>query len=275
MQTERGDAVMAATFTCPRPARNRAYAFTRMPGGAPRAMVGTVQPNLLRVFIMLVVGNALIGSVVLLAGGMDGTGGKVFATSLLATVAMLGGVACSTGLQIRRLRPISVAGIAVTGTGFALTAFSIWVEISADWFGRLTATMIVLAVVAAGISLFGLASLAPRHRWLQTLGLALAAVLAADIITLIWFSDAIGDWYLRVTGVIAVAVAACALVIPALHRVAARERRAAAGGRRTVAFCPSCGASVTSPTACDRCGASFVVRFAESGERAPTREPVR
>ena len=218
-------------------------------------------------FIGLVVGNALLGSIVLLAGGLDGTGGRVFATSLAVTAAMLVGIACSTGLRSGRLRLVAVAGMVATAGWLSLAVVGIWADV-AGWVGQLTATLVLLAVVAAGASLLGLATPAPRHRWLQLVALVLTALLTTAVTTLIWFQDAAGDWFMRVTGVLAVAVAACTLVLPTLHRVAARERRAAAAGRVPVAYCPACGSAVVTPTSCSRCGASFTVLFADAAERA-------
>ncbi len=252
----------------PRARRNGAYASARLTGPAPGDTLASVQQNLLRVFIGLVVGNALLGSIVLLVGGLDGTGGKVFATSLAATAAMLVGIACSTGLRSGRLRVVAVAGVVATAGWLSLAVLGIWGDVSAGWVGQLTATLVLLAVVAAGVSLLGLATPAPRHRWLQVVALVLTALLTTAVITLIWFEDAAGDWFLRVTGVLAVGVAACTLVLPTLHRVAARERRAAAAGRVPVAYCPACGAAVVEPTSCGRCGASFTVLFAEAGGNA-------
>ena len=230
-----------------------------------------MQRRLLRVFIVLVVGNAVLGSAVLLAGGVEGTGGKVFATSLAATAAMLVGIACSTGSRSDRLRALALAGMVATAGWLAFTVLGIWAETSADWVWQLTATLLLASIAAAGVSLLGLATPARRHRWVQGLGLTLTALLTAAALTLIWYEDARGDWFMRVTGVLALAVAACTLVLPALHRVAARERRATVAGRIPVAFCPRCGVAVTSPTSCSECGASFTVQFTETEEPAAAR----
>jgi hypothetical protein len=183
-----------------------------------------MQRLFLRAFVALVVSNAVLGSVVLLVGGLDGTGGKIFATSLLATGAMLLAIACSTGLRAARGRLISQAGIGLAGVAFALLSVGLWTETDDTWFARLAGSSLLLAVFAAGVSLVSLAVVSDRHRWLQTVDVALAALLAAAMLTVIWVEEAATDWFFRVTGVVAIGVAACTLLLPVLHRVAARER---------------------------------------------------
>ncbi len=141
-------------------------------------------------------------------------------------------------------------------------------ETSADWVGKLSGSALILSALSAGISLVSLAELAPRHRWVYRLGVTLAIVLATALLLVIWWQPAATDWYLRVTGVLAVAVAAITLVIPALHRVAAQERRTSEAARTPVAFCPVCGAPIASPNACETCGVTFAVTFV-----APPRTP--
>jgi hypothetical protein len=224
-----------------------------------------------RLFIVLVTVNAVVGSAVLLVGGLGGTGGKVFVTSLLTTAAVLVGIACSTGWRQPRLRVVGVAGVAATAAGFAIADLGIWWQVSADWYGKLTGTLILAGVSAATVSLLGLVTLPPRHRWIFDSAGAVAAGVTAMAVIAIWTSLGTG-WYLRVLGVLAVAFATLVLIIPALHRAAEHEMQVAAKPTDHLGFCPVCGrpmdAAAGVEVACGACGSRFVVHLSRHAVRA-------
>ncbi len=224
--------------------------------------------RLVRMFLVLIAVNAVIGSVVLLAGGMDGTGGKVFLTSVLVTVAVVLGVTCATGWREPKRRPVAVVGIVSTALAFALIEATIWWSIDSDRIGKLIGTAMILAVASAGTCLLGLATLAPRHRWTFILAEVLAAVVVTMVILAIW-TDLGTDWYLRVLGVLCVALASLAIAIPVLHRVYRSEGGRVGVADATLAFCPRCGSSVPAAAGvearCPACGARYVVRILDGG----------
>lgn len=227
--------------------------------------------RVVRMFLALVAANAVLGSVVLLAGGLDGSGGRVFATSLLTTAAVLVGIACMTGWQQVRLRVAAIVGIASTCAGFALADAAVWWTISGEWQPKLMGTLIIVGVAAAATCLLGLAELAPRHRWTFAAAAGLIVALVAMALAAIWTSLE-GDWFLRVMGVGSVVLAALVLVIPVLHRVAALEARRRGGETGGVAFCPRCGhalqAEADVEVGCAACGSAFTVGFSDRCARS-------
>ena len=226
--------------------------------------------RLVRLFLMLVAANAVIGSAVLVTGRMDGAGGRVFLTSILVTLTTVVISACSTGWRTPRRRPIAVAGVAATILALGLAEAMLWWSIDGAWVGKLLGTALIVAVAAAGTCLLGLASLAPRHRWTFVLTQVLTAVVVAMAVVAIW-SEVSSDLYLRVLGVLCVALAALALVIPVLRRVYRGETRGIVTARP--AYCPCCGGATQAPSGaearCQVCGARYVVTVIEDGSRQP------
>jgi len=227
----------------------------------------------LRVFLVLVGMNAAIGIVVLIAGGLGRTGGRILLTSLCLTAAVMVGLACSTGRRTPSLERVWSVGAVCAAVGFALLIVGIWSEPDSETFWKFPGTLIAACVAVALVSLAGLATLPERLRWTFTVTEALTAVLLAMIVTVIW-SEVSSSWFLRIFGAFAVALTAFLLVIPVLARFGARDAPAAGGTTATRgAFCPNCGRPITlalgEDTRCRACGATFEVRFRGPGSAAP------
>jgi peptidoglycan/LPS O-acetylase OafA/YrhL len=226
---------------------------------------------LIRLFLALVLVNAAIGSTVLLAGGLDGTGGKVFATSLLATGSVLVGSVCSAGWRSRARRPVAALGIAATAATFGLLESVIWWSIDSETLGKSVASTAIVAVASAGSSLLGQAMLAPRHRWVVKIADVLGAVVVAMALLALWTSIE-SDAYLRVLGVLCVGLATLAIVVPVLHRTDRTGRQRRREPLAPAGFCPHCGAlSPAHPGSvayCPACSWSYIVRFLDNGDDA-------
>ena len=224
---------------------------------------------LIRLFLALVVVNAAIGSTVLLAGGLDGAGGKVFATSLLATGSVLLGSVCSAGWRSRARRPVAALGMAATVATFGLLEIVMWWSIDSATFGKCVATTAIVAAASAASSLIGQAALAPRHRWVVRFAHALGAVVVAMALLALWASIE-SDVYLRVLGVLCVGLATLAIVVPVLHRTDRSKRRPPEEPLIAAGFCPHCGAASParpgSAACCPACSWSYIVRFLNGGD---------
>jgi peptidoglycan/LPS O-acetylase OafA/YrhL len=229
---------------------------------------------LVRLFLALVVVNAAIGSAVLLAGGLDGTGGKVFATSLLATGSVLVGSVCSTGWRSRARRPVAAVGMVATAATFGLLESVIWWSIDSETVGKCVASTAIVAVASAGSSLLGQAMLAPRHRWVVRAADALGAIVVGMALLALW-APIESDVYLRVLGVLCVGLATLAIVVPVLHRADRSSRRPREEPLAAAGFCPHCGAASPalpgSVACCPACSWCYIVRFLDNSGDAAAR----
>lgn len=236
-----------------------------------------------RVFVASIVLNALLAIAVLLAGDFGSTESKILFSSLSLTGAALLALACEAGREGRRLGYLPPVGTLAAIAGFALLLAGIWSEHEIDWLQRLMGTFITLAVVVAILSLTSRASLAARFGWTFAAAAVLASLLGAMLVSAIW-GEWESEWFWRLFGVTAVALAAFTIVIPVLHRISGREPAVRAGGAGGVAYCPSCGrphaAAPEEETTCLSCGVRFAVRFlapaAGGGKPSVTgRKPMR
>lgn len=206
--------------------------------------------------------NAAVGIYAVLAPEFGETQGKVLATSLCVTGAALLALACEPAWARRLLGSIPYLGAALGAVGFALTIGGIWAEPESEALGQTTTSVLAVAVACALASLLALARLAPGHRWVLTLTLALLALGAALVAIAPWLGDDPAGWYLRTMGVALIALAACAVSVPVLHFV---DRRAVVltASAGAIRYCPYCGGTVSgearAPLSCGRCERAFTV----------------
>ncbi len=222
----------------------------------------------LAVFFGSVLCNAALGIAGLAGNGFGDTEGKLFATSLSVTAALLLGLLCLPAWERGLLGVVPAVSALAAGVGFALVVASIWSE-AGDLMGRVVATVLVPAGAGVLASLVALARLAPRHRFIVHVSYVLSVLAVVAILVQVWASpatDALG----RVIGVLLVLLGALVVSIPVIHRLDGmpEEHEPVAVLQpvdpKRVAFCPRCGAPVAGtlgePVACGRCGAGFVVR---------------
>jgi hypothetical protein len=221
----------------------------------------------LGVFFASVVLNAALGIYAVLAPSFGDTQGKILATSLCITGAALLALACEPAWERSLLGPVPYVGAALGALGFGLVIAGLWTEPS-ELFGRLTGSVLTMAVACAAASLIALVQLAPRHRWVLDATLALLALGAALVATLPWLGDEPSGWYLRGMGVVLITLAALAVSVPVLHWVDRGTLPAPQAAAGAVRYCPYCGGALTgeagSLVACRRCGRDFTIARPES-----------
>jgi len=237
------------------------------PAVAGRAASGAARGR--RVFLSLLLGsiavNAALGIYALVVPDFGELQGKILATSACVTGAGVLSLTCLPAWERGRLGLVPVAGIAVSVAGFALLAAGIWAETGTEPVWKTAGTLLLLGGAAGLPSLLALTRLAPRFRWAFPIALSLIGVLAGLTVSVVW-GEWEAEWFGRMTGVVAVLVAAFTIAIPLLHRASRRELAAVTGlaGVR-VEFCPSCGRRISvaaaEDVACPACGARFTVRF--------------
>jgi DNA-directed RNA polymerase subunit RPC12/RpoP len=210
--------------------------------------------------------NAALGIYAVLTPDFGETQGKILATSLCVTGAVLVALACEPAWERRLLGPVPLAGAILGAAGFALVIAGIWSEPESATLGRLTGSTLTLAVACAIASLLALARLAPRHEWVFTVTLGLLALGAGLLAVLPWLGDDPNEVYVRGMGVVLIALAAFAVTVPVLHWID-RGALAVAASPDAVRFCPHCGKELTGELGvgveCPRCGRRFTVAVSE------------
>jgi ribosomal protein S27AE len=216
----------------------------------------------LGVFFASVAINATLGIYAVLTPDFGDTQGKILATSLFVTGAVLVALANEPAWERGLLTPVPHAGALLGVLGFGLAVVGIWVEPADDPYGRIMGTTFTLAAASTAAGLLALARLASHHRWVFALTLGLLALGAALMVVNVWWEDS-SEIYLRGMGVVLIALAAFAVTVPVLHwvdRAVLAVDDAAIGGVR---FCPHCGGKLIGETgvelACGRCGRAFTV----------------
>jgi hypothetical protein len=223
-------------------------------------------------FFASVTVNAALGIYAVLAPEFGETQGKILATSLCATGAALLALSCEPAWERRLLGPVPYLGAVLGTTGFGLTIAGIWAEPENEAFGQTTTSIMAVAVACALASLLALARLAPGHRWVLTLTLALLALGAALVAIAPWLGDDPAEWYLRAMGVSLIALAAFTVSVPVLHWV---DRRAVAvpASAGAIRYCPYCGGTISgeagTPLLCGRCERAFTVAAGPEEPGAP------
>lgn len=227
----------------------------------------------LRLFVVSIVANAVLGIWALLSGDFGETQGRVLASSFLVSAAMLSVLVNGPAIRQRVRWPTPAVGAASGAAGFALSIVMVWIDGDDDWF-RVISSLLVVAAAATLAASLALIGLPPRLGAIRPLVDGLIAALAVTILGGIWFEPD-SAWYARLVGVEAVLVAALTLLIPVLSRFAGPRppgpgSGAVPGGEPAVRFCPSCGhpldgvpAGFGVASACVDCGLAFMVEAVE------------
>ncbi len=157
---------------------------------------------------------------------------KVFLTTAIIAGASVCGLACG-GCLTRGHKVLPTAGLVLTGLSAVLLLIGLWSEINSVLYWKTTVTFAFYAVACAHLSMLFMANLAGGYRWAYVVAyqliLGLATLLAAGVD--FEFFNKGGEGYWRLTGVVAILVAAVTLMIPVFHRlsreeIAAREAEA-------------------------------------------------
>lgn len=172
---------------------------------------------LLLFFLLSIAVNALLGIWALLAGEFGPTEGKVLATSLLVSAAMLSVLVNGAPVQRRVLWPVPAIAALAGVASFGLFIGTIWAEADREEPVKIAFSGLVVAAAATLAGLLALVPLRSRYEPVRYLEDALLTLLAVTALWGIWL-EADYSWYGRVVGVESVLVAAVTLAIPVLWR---------------------------------------------------------
>lgn len=153
---------------------------------------------------------------------------KILFTTGIVAGASVCGLACG-GCLSRGHKVLPTAGLVLTALSAVLLLIGVWSEVHEEWHWKLTVTLVFFAVACAHLSMLFMANLAGRYRWAYVFAyqliFGLATLLAAGIV--FDFFDHGGEGYWRLTGVVAILVAAITLLVPVFHRMSREEIAAA------------------------------------------------
>lgn len=214
----------------------------------------------LRLCLASITASAVVGIVILLsAGEMGATEGRILATTLCLSGASVLGMACAPAVERRRLGWVPRAALLASVLAGALGIVSVWAEpIRSEAWWKMLGSVCVLAGCGAHASLLSLAQPSRRHAWLRPAAYACVSVLCAWVLAMIWM-EAEGDLGWRVMGALAILLAALTLLVPLVRRMA--PDAPAASELPQARHCPACGAALAEPGSCVACGARFRVEF--------------
>ena len=213
-----------------------------------------------RPVLMFVLGvvalTAALGLYAVLVPDFGGLQAKILGTSASVSGTSILVLACMPALERRLYPPVPLVGAASSVIAFALIVIGIWSESSHDAYWKTTGTALVVGGWGALVSLLALAPLMPRFRWTFFAAAGLTLSLALLGVAAVWGAPD-SEGFGRVVGGVAVLAAAFVVTVPVLSRAERPEVAAAV----PVRFCPRCGAAVSSPISCGRCGSRFTVKF--------------
>lgn len=217
----------------------------------------------LGIFFVSIAVNAALGIYAVLAPDFGETQGKILGTSLCVTGAVILALACEPAWERRLLGPIPHAGAGLGAIGFTFAIVGIWTEPENEVWSKAMGSIFTLAVAGVAGSLLALARLAPRHRWIFTVTLALLGLGAGMVAVTFWLPDDPDEWYLRAMGVVLIALAAFTVIVPVLHWVDRAALAVAEAATGAVGFCPYCGKElgreIGAALRCHRCGREFTI----------------
>lgn len=239
------------------------YHAGALPGPEHRSVRSRVRRVGLAIFFASIAVNAGLGIYAVLAPEFGDTQGKILATSLCVTGAVLVALACEPAWERSLLGPTPYAGALLGVLGFALAVTGIWSEPENDVYGKITSSIFIAAAACTAASLLALARLSKRHRWVFVVTLVLLALGAAMFALVPWLEGDMPPGYARSLGVVLIALAAFAVTIPVLHWIDRGALAATDATSNAVRYCPYCGKALDGePDAaltCSRCGNGFVV----------------
>lgn len=231
-----------------------------------RTLSGTVRRVALATFFVSVGINAALGIYAVLSPDLGDTQGRILATSLCVTGALLVALACGPAWERGLLGPVPLLGAGSGAIAFALMITNIWVEPETDLLGKVMGTTLAAAAGLTLASLLALVRLERRHAWIRLATFALLALGTLLQAALVWLEDP-GSWFMRPYGVVMIALAAFVVTMPVVHWID-RAAIAAAEATDAIRFCPYCGRGVRGEAgpgvACERCGREFTVTPSEA-----------
>ena len=211
-----------------------------------------------KIVLLLVAFNAAIAIFALLGGELGDTGGQVLGTSLLTTMGAVLALICAPAASAGRAGLWPRLGIVAAAASAGMFIYAVWTE-PGDTFFQVAASVLVLAMTAALISLLSGWPGAGGLAWVRNAAILLAIAGGAMFVVALWTEFDLPSGYWRWFGVVMVLLAAAAIATPVVHRMTAPSEPVA------ITNCPFDGNPVSGTAGrkvkCSKCGREFEVRL--------------
>ena len=215
--------------------------------------------NFFKIVLLLVAFNAAIAIFALLGGDMGETGGKILGSSLLATMGAVLALICAPAVSAKRAWMWPEVGMAAAAVSAGMFIYGVWTE-PGDTFFQVAASVLVLGVTAAMISLLSAWPGSKGLGWVRIAATWLAIAGGTMIVIAIWNGGDLPGGYWRGFGVVMVLLAAAFIATPVVHRMTDSGESAESVA---ITSCPFDGTKVDGTVGkritCPKCGRKFVV----------------
>jgi len=221
----------------------------------------------LRVLLGSIAVSCLLGIYAVLAGHFGEFEGKVLATSVAISGASVLVMASFGAWELPAARVASRVGVVGSVGGVLMVISGIWVEPRGDFAWQLAASLCLLGVAGAHVSLLLLARLAPAQQWLRPAAVAIEVMIVAAVLALIWEVARESDGLLRTLAVLAILGSGLSLATLVFHLV--NRVTPPSGVKAEICFCPRCGKRLWHPAGevrCHHCDACFMIEMRPAGE---------
>ena len=216
--------------------------------------------------------SAAIAIVALVVGKFGDLQIRVILTSFSFSAGAVLALSCAVQIERKRFPRFSAIGVILAILAVGLSIYGLWwASPRNETFWKTLFSAWVAAATTSHVCLLLLSRLSRRFIWTLAAAGIVAYVLAAMLLIMIWFEKDSGG-FLRGLGVVGVLLTLLTLVIPILHRASAldvdlivKERLPLTQEEKV--FCPQCGfrqTQVSTEITCRRCTTVFVVRILRS-----------
>lgn len=225
------------------------------------------QRLLLRALLGSIAVSAALGIFAVLGDRFGKIEEKVLLTALAISGASILMMASLSSWNLASGRRRALVGAVSAGLALVLVVPGMWLEVDSHGWWRVAVTLILVATHCAHGSLLQFARLAPRYQWSRWASIALAALLVALVLSLVWDLADGDDAVFQVIAVDAILLAAATMAVGVFHWMSRVE--VAKQGGAEVAFCSRCGKRLWQPAGevrCHHCEARFFIEFRPTGE---------
>jgi hypothetical protein len=183
-------------------------------------MSGPRFSGITRWFLYLLIGSiglgALLAIVIVLAGNWGWVETRILMTTGVVAAASVFGMACGAAMSRLGSKVVPLIGIGLAGVAAALLIAGMWAEFGGNTYWKVTASVSILAVAFAHISLLSLARLQSSLRWIQYVAYGLVFLFALTVVGMIVTETAL-DGVVRFLAVVGILDGAFSLLVPVVH----------------------------------------------------------
>jgi len=173
---------------------------------------------LLFALIGSVIFAALLGIVLVLQAKWGWFEVRVILTTITIATASVCGLACDLSRTPRGTNAVPIAGLVLTAIAAAMILLGMWLDVNAEEYWKAAASVSILAVATAHVSLLSIARLEGNYWWVFLIACQIIFGLALLLMAVIIIEIDIDRTY-RFIAALAILDAAVTVIVPILHRL--------------------------------------------------------